>query len=231
MKSIGQLATVRILALLLVATALVTAPSIVANSGSQSHEPYTSPLGTTLFATSIANATGTLSVQWGDPYLPAILGQGNGIESLSVHGSVTPRSDLGGAYTYVQPTTEGELEAEWNTSSTTYSVDVYFYQGNSEYNRTTIFPSANTFAAMYIYFGGELTVNGVTTEISGLAALVATAPGFFSFQGTARTTYVVLYSATYHGDQYVFRWSQTDQIISGLEQPASDTLVQSVFLT
>ena len=74
-------------------------------------------------------------------------------------------------------------------------------------------------------------MNGVTSQIRGLAAAVAAAPDFFSFHGTARATYVILYPQTYHGNSYVFRWSQTDQNISGIEQPRADSLTQTVQLT
>ncbi len=216
-------AAMKILPLLIVTIALASIPTLAAISGNSSYRYQ-------LSAKSVATSAGTLSVLWGDPYLPARINQGTGNETLTVQGYVTPRIDLSGYYTYTYPTTTGELEAQWSTTNATYVVDVYFYQGYSPYNRTTIFPSENTFAAMYFYFKGQLTVNGVTSQVKGLAALVAAAPGFFSFHGTSRATTIILYPQTYHGNQYIFRWSQTDQIINGIEQPASQTVSQIVDL-
>ena len=218
---------VRILSLILITIAIVSIPTLATVSESSRYAPQS------LTATSTASSAGTLSVLWGDPYAPARVNTGTGNETLTVTGPVSPRSDLPGYYTYDQARTQtdGELEAQWSTSNETFVVDIYFYQGNSPYNKTTIVPSKNAFAAMYIYFSGELTVNGITSHIQGLAALVAATPGLFSFRGTAPATYVVLYPLTFHGNQYVFRWSKADQTINGIAQPASESILQTVELT
>jgi len=217
---------VRILPLILITIAIVSIPTLATISETSRYAPQS------LTATSTATSAGTLSVLWGDPYAPARINTGTGNETLTVTGPVFPRADLPGYYTYDQASTQtdGELEAQWTTSNETYVVDIYFYQGDSPYNKTTIIPSQNAFAAMYIYFGGDLTVNGITSHIHGLAALVAATPGFFSFGGTAPATYVILYPQTFHGNQYVFRWSKTDQTINGIAQPASESLFQTVEL-
>lgn len=218
----------KVLPILVVTVALASIPALPTMSQNYSYGCN----GYQHCATSVANSAGTLQVLWGDPYQPATISQGSGNETLTVQGYVASRPDLPGYYTYTYPTTTGELEAQWRTATETYVVDVYFYQGYSPYNKTTIFPSENTFAAMYIYFNGQLTVNGVTTPVRGLAALVAAAPGFFSFHGAAPATYVILYPQTYHGNQYIFRWSQARQIINGIEQPASgQPMSQTVQLT
>jgi len=186
-----------------------------------------------LSARSTATSSGTLQVLWGDTYEPARINTGIGNETLTVTGPVFPRADLPGYYTYDQASaqTDGELVAQWSTGTEIYVVDIYFYQGDSPYNKTTIVPSENSFAAMYIYFRGELTINGVTNQFHGLAALVAATPGLFSFRGASPATYVILYPTTYHGNQYVFRWSKADQTINGIAQPASESLLQTVELT
>jgi len=220
-----QLSPVKILLILLVVFTLLFTPSLVAISSNPSTVSPQTALSTTI-------ATGTLSVLWGDPYSDARINQGTGNVTLTVNGAITPRNDLPGYYTYKYPSDiDGDLEAQWTASNESYFLDVYLYQGYSEYNRTTVYPAADTFAAMYVYFWGTLSVNGVTSQIRGLAAAVAAAPDFFSFHGTARATYVILYPQTYHGNSYVFRWSQTDQNISGIEQPRADSLTQTVQLT
>ena len=218
---------VRILPLILITLAIVSIPTLSTISQTYRYAPQS------LTATSTAMSAGTLSVLWGDPYEPARINTGTGNQTLTVTGPVSPRPDLPGYYTYDQALTQtdGELEAQWNTSNETYVVDIYFYQGDSPYNKTTIIPSQNAFAAMYIYFGGEITINGITSQIHGLAALVAATPGYFSFKGTAPATYVILYPQTYHGNQFVFRWSKTDQTINGIPQPESGSLAQTVELT
>jgi len=217
----------RILPLIAITLVIVSIPTLATISETYLYSSQS------LTASSTASSAGTLSVLWGDPYVPARIDTGTGNETLIVTGPVSPRSDLTGYYTYDQARTQtqGELEAQWSTSNETFVVDIYFYQGDSPYNKTTVIPSHNAFAAMYIYFGGDLTVNGITSHIQGLAALVAATPGFFSFRGTAPATYVILYPQTFHGNQYVFRWSKTDQTISGIAQPASASLLQTVELT
>src|SRR5215831_19518685 len=222
--SLARFAFFRILPALLVTLTLLSTPSLVAITGTQSPSSQT--------ALSSTVATGTLSVLWGDPYSAARVDQGTGNVTMTVQGSITPRADLPGYYTYNYPSTiDGDVEVQWAASGNSYFFDIYLYQGYSPYNRTTIYPAANTFAAMYVYFSGTLTVNGAVSQVHGLAALVAAAPGFFSFRGNSRATYIILYPQTYHGNQYVFRWSQTDQVINGLEQPMSASLSQSVQLT
>jgi len=217
----------RILPLIAITLVIVSIPTIATISETYRYAPQT------LTAASTATSAGTLSVLWGDPYVPARINTGTGNETLTITGPVTARSDLPGYYTYDQARTQtqGELEAQWSTSNATYVVDIYFSQGDSPYNKTTIIPSQNAFAAMYIYFDGDLTVNGITSHIQGLAALVAATPGLFSFRGTVPATYVILYPQTFHGNQYVFRWSKTDQTINGIAQPASQSLLQAVELT
>ncbi len=223
--SLARLFLFRILPALLVTMTLLSTPSLLAITGSQSPSSPHAALSSTI-------ATGTLSVLWGDPYAAARVDRGSGNVSMTVQGAVTPRDDLPGYYTYTYPSNiDGDVEVQWTASGNTYFFDIYLYQGYSPYNRTTIYPAAATFGAMYMYFSGTMTVNGAVSQIHGLAALVAAAPGFFSFHGNARATYIVLYPLTYHGNQYVFRWSQTDQIISGIEQPMSDSLTQTVQLT
>ena len=219
-----RLIMIRMLPVLLVTITLLSTPTLVAISRG--------PSSTLQSALSTTTATGTLSVLWGDTYTAARVNLGSGNVTVTIQGNIMPRPDLPGYYTYSYPSNvNGDLEAQWTVSNETYVVDIYLIQGYSSYNRTTVFPTADTFAAMYVYYWGTLTANGVTSQIEGLAAVVAAAPGFFSFHGNARATYIILYPQTYHGNQYIFRWSQTDQIINGLEQPMSASLTQTVVLT
>ncbi len=228
LRPIRQQAITRVLPLLLVTIALASNTNLFAMSGSQRNTATPSPPP---FATANATATGTVLVMWGDPYLPVQISDGNGTLTVSLQGNVAQRPDLQSAYTYTDPYTWGDMDVNWSTANETYSADVYFYQGHSPYNKTTVFPyPANSFAAMYIYYTGELAVNGVTSQVHGLAAIIDAEPGFFGFRGTARAISVVLYSMTYHGNQFVFRWSQTDQTINGIEQPMSRTCESSVRL-
>jgi len=216
--ALWQPAAARIIPLLIVTIALIS----ITGRASYIAQPG---------ATSTAQATGSLSVMWGDPYRPAAGAQGAGSETLSVQGPVIA-SNLPGYYTYKDPSIWGTFNAQWNTSNATYSVDATFYQSDSPYNRTTIFPAANTFAVSYMYVDAKITINGIVThQEDGLAALLADAPGFFSYHGTARATMIVLYSPSHHADQYFFRWSQTSQVIDGIQQPAAATLTQTVQLT
>ncbi len=219
-----RLALARTSPVLIVAITLLSTPSLVALSGNPN------PTSQTALSTTVA--TGTLSVLWGDPYAAVKVDEGVGNLTMTVQGSITPRADLPGYYIYSYPAqVDSDIEVQWTASGNTYFFDIYLYQGSSPYNRTTIFPTAGTFAAMYLYYSGTMTVNGAPSTVHGLAALVAAAPGFFSFHGNARATYIVLYPQTYHGNQYVFRWSQTNQIINGLEQPRCDSLTQTVQIT
>lgn len=181
-------------------------------------------------AYSQASATGSFSMIWGDPYHTPTISQGTGSESLTITGNVAKQPNLPGYYAYTTLTLSGSLHAEWSDNGNNYVLNASLYLSAYEtgYERISINPSGDSFYVSFMDYTASLTVNGVTNHTSGEAGIKAAAPGFFAFQGQARTTTIIIYAPSLGHPQYVIRWSETSQTIDGIPQPAASQFTQVV---
>ncbi len=207
-------AVIRIVPMLLLTLVLVSASGTASTSSTPQN-------------IAVATATGKLSVQWEDPYLPARISLASGNESITVQGDVTP-SNTYGYYVMPDPSVSGTVKVEWNANATSYKIDGIFEESYSAYQVCTTFPAANAFSLSYIYFYGQVTINGTATRLRSSAAILAETKGVYSYHGTARSTVVIIYSPSFHADQFVLRWSQSAQTIYGIEQPVASAFTQTV---
>ncbi len=184
-------------------------------------------------AYSQTSAGGNLTIIWGDPYLSPTTSHGVGSESVTVSGSVVQQPNLPGYYAYTAPTLSGIVHIQWTDKGNSYTLDANLSLSAYENNYETIstHPSSNSFYVSFTDFTASLTVNGVPTRSMGDAGVKAAAPGFFTQQGQARVTTIILYAPSLGTQQYVIRWSQASQIIDCVQLPAASQFAQSVTMT
>ncbi len=216
-------AATKIVPLILLTIAVVSASGTTVNMNPKS----SAPVMPTPTAMAIAIATGNLTVQWGDPYLPSRVSVAKGNESLTVEGNITA-STTQGYYSFTDPEISGSLHVQWIANNTVYSLDGVFRESYSQYQSCTIFPTANSFVSSYMYFYGQVTTKGTSTGLRASASVLAQKPGLYSYQGSSPSTLIVIYSPSFHADQFVFRWSQSAQYIFGIEQPTAASFNQTV---
>ncbi len=186
----------------------------------------------TMRAQAKAAASGTATVEWGNPYLNQTVSYGKGWEKLIVRGAVYPTPYTDGYYTYHDARLRGSLHVEWSNNTETYVLDVSFSRGtNYAYGHdmpTKIVPIANALAVTGMDYDGTLVVNGVSSSLDGLAALITDVPGAFGFQGAHSTVGIVFYISPNFQVEVV--WSEANQTIRGVFHPACGIMTHSVRL-
>src|SRR5439155_16838151 len=74
-------------------------------------------------AASSASASGPFAIIWGDPYLPANVGQGTGWESFTVNGNVAKWANVSGYYVYTSFIVQGRMHGKWSSEGNAYVLD------------------------------------------------------------------------------------------------------------
>ena len=183
-------------------------------------------------ARSTAFASGNMVVVWGDPFGTMYTSSGTGSQSITVRGNVTARDDLPGYFVYDMIRLWGSLHAEWTNETNHYVLDADFrlQTDHTPHMPTIILPDANAFMVTGMDFKGAFTTNGEERTAEGMAALVATPPGFFGYDVQSRISTVILYESVL-GAQFVICWAEKSQVIYGIYSPAADHLRQKVLVT
>ncbi len=191
----------------------------------------TSP-GNTLHATSLASASGKMIAIWGNPYDSMPYATAVGWESVTLRGEVSPAQNLTGYYKYSTERLRGAAHVEWTDGNRQFVLDATFsMQTDRAPSMPAItLPSADSFIITMLEFTATLTVDGRATQATGMAQMIASAPGLFTFPGQARGTMIALYDSPL-GYQFVLRWSEANQSIYGIPQPAADRFSQQVKIT
>jgi len=184
-------------------------------------------------AASSASASGPFAIIWGDPYLPASVGQGTGWESFTVNGNVAKWANVSGYYIYTTFILQGRVHGEWSSEGNAYVLDANLSLAKYEnsYQNIIVNPSSDSFTVSFLDYTASLTVNGVAEHIHSVAGMKAAAPGYFSLQGQDRSTTFILYASSLGNPQFVIEWSHSSQTINGIQLPAADQFSQTVRMT
>ncbi len=184
-------------------------------------------------ATSQTASSGSMTVIYGNPYSANPWAQGTGSQSLTLRGDVEPRTDLPGYYTYNTIRLSGSAHAEWTDGQHQFILDASFTMQSDQPMKmpSTTVPLANAFIITDMMYMGTLTVDGQARQATGMAQMVAAAPGLFGFTGQSRATTILIYYSQSLGYQFVLRWSEAPQTIFGIPGPAASQFSQTVELT
>lgn len=175
-------------------------------------------------------AIGDATILWGSPFLVPTISYGTGSAQVTMRGTVYPTPSLDGYYTYEEMRLSGRAHVKWSNGSDQYVLDtsISLLTENTAYMPTKIVPAANAFVVLGSEFTGTLVRNGNSEKLEGIAAVVAAAPGHFGFKGQYRSTTIVLYIS--NALQIVIAWSDSNQTVQGIYQPACSKLIQAVRL-